>query len=644
MKSLFSTLKIGNMELKNRIAMAPMSLGYESEDGLINEKMSDYWEERAKGGTALIIVDAVTVDRSAPYLGNTTGLFDDSQIPSFKKFTDKIHAHGARVIPQITHPGPESISAFFGVTPVAPSVYPNALGNMTRELTIDEIKSIVEKYGQAALRAKKAGCDGIELHCAHAYMLAGAFLSPLRNKRTDIYGGSLDNRARFVFEVIDSIKEKAGEDFPIILRMSGDEKIPGGNTLDDMLYLVPKFIERGISAFEVSGGTQYEKPWNIIPCHGTEEFINLKEAKKIKEISSIPVITVGKINDPNLADNMIEKGYIDGVVIGRALLADSEFANKAKTGRIEDVAPCVGCGLGCIGEQSKRKPGTCVINPALGREKELEIKSTNKFKRVLVIGGGVAGLEAARVAALRGHDVTLIEKENKLGGQINIAVMPPFKQSLSKWVIYLTKQIEKLGVKVILGSEATEEFVEQLNPYTIMIATGAEASIPPIKGVENEKVTTSHKILSGEKYIPRGNVLVIGGGMVGCETAEMLKHNARGKMNVTIVEALEDIALDDVPNNKIPMTKRLIANGANIYTETKVDSIKENSIVVERNGKKEELIGFTDIVLACGAKSVNQISETLKGSAEEIHVIGDAKDPRRALEAIREGSEIARII
>lgn len=408
MKSLFSTLNIGNMEVKNRIAMAPMSLGYEGEDGLINEKMTRYWEERAKGGTGLIIVDAVTVEKSAPYLGNTTGLFDDKQIPSFKKFTDRIHAHGAKVIPQITHPGPESISAFFGLTPVAPSVYPNALGNMTREITIDEIKDAVEKYGQAALRAKKAGCDGIELHCAHAYMLAGAFLSPLRNKRTDIYGGSLDNRSRFVFEVIESIKEKAGSDFPIILRISGDEKIDGGNTLEDMLYLVPKFIRMGIAAFEVSGGTQYEKPWNIIPCHGTEEFANLNQAKAIKEISSIPVLTVGKINDPKLANNIIEKGYVDGVVIGRALLADPEFANKAKEGRIDDIAPCATCGLGCIGEQSKRKPGTCVINPALGREAELEIEPSKRLKRVLVIGGGVAGLEAARVAALRGHDVTLI--------------------------------------------------------------------------------------------------------------------------------------------------------------------------------------------------------------------------------------------
>lgn len=637
-------MKIGTMEMENRIAMAPMSLGYESEDGKMNEKLTQYWEARAKGGAGLIIVDAVTVDKSAPYLGNTLGLFDDDQVPSFKEFVDKIHSYGTKVIPQITHPGPESISGFFGVPPVGPSTYPNSLGLMVRELSIAEIQEIIEKYGDAAKRAREAGCDGIELHCAHAYMLAGAFLSPLRNKRTDIYGGDLDNRARFVLEVIRNIKLKAGENFPIVLRISGSEVLPEGNDLEDMLYLVPKLIEAGIDAFEVSGGTQYELPWRIIPCHSEKAGVNVHEAAAIKKVSTVPVLIVGKINDARQAEHILENGYADAVVMGRALLSDPELPNKSKKGKFEDIAPCAGCGLGCIGEQSSRKPASCVINPALGREKEMEIIPTDQKKKVVVVGGGVAGLEAARVAAIRGHEVVLLEKQGKLGGQLNLAAIPPFKQDVSKWAVYLSTQVYKEGVEVRLNTEATEELIESLYPDVVLIASGAKPSTPPIKGIDNEKVNVGWDILTNKTYIPSGNVVVIGGGMVGCEVAETLLHNARGKMTVTIVEALEDIAMDDIPNNKIPMLNRLMANGVELHTSSTVKEITSEEVIIERNGTQESLQGFDHILLACGAKSVDTLSENLKNKIPQVHIIGDAKSPQKALEAIREGFEIARVI
>ncbi|MGB4564841.1 MAG: NAD(P)/FAD-dependent oxidoreductase [Dethiobacteria bacterium] len=639
---LFTPWNIGTMQLKNRLAMAPMSLGFESQDGTINEKMAAYWEARARGGVALIIIDVVTVDPQMPYLGNTIHLGQDRQIESLRQFVEKMHAYGARVIPQISHPGPESLCWFAGVPPVGPSDYVNSMGQRVRALKLEEIQEIIEKYGDTARKAKEAGCDGIELHCAHAYMLAGSFLSPLRNKRVDRYGGSLDNRARFLLEVIRNIKAKAGEDFPIVLRISGDERVPGGNTLEDMLYLVPRLEEAGIDAFEVSGGTQYELCWKIIPCHGEPAGVNLREARAIKQAATVPVLVVGKIFDPRFAAHIVDSGYADGVVMGRALLADPELPRKAAEGRFNDIAPCTGCGVGCVGEQMQMRPGSCVINPALGRESELEIRPAETKKKVLVIGGGLAGLEAARVASLRGHQVTLLEKEDRLGGQINLAAAAPFKQELTKWVVYLSGQVEKNGVKVELNREATPELVAQLKPDAVIVATGAKALIPPIKGVDKTQVVQGHEILKANEIITSGRVLIIGGGTVGCELAETLLHSALGPMEVTIVEMLPEVAADEIPNNRIPLLKRLAARGVAILTSTEVKEIADDGVIVEQDGEEKVLKGFDHIVLSCGSQPFDPLSEKLKELVPQVLVVGDANSPRKALQAVAEGAAAGR--
>ncbi|MFS8630319.1 MAG: NAD(P)/FAD-dependent oxidoreductase, partial [Bacillales bacterium] len=522
-------------------------------------------------------------------MGPTIGLHDDKLIPSFRKFTDRIHAAGAKVIPQITHPGPESISWTFGVQPVGPSAYPNQFGQMVRELTVDEIKKIIGLYGDAARRAREAGFDGIEFHCAHAYMLAGSFLSPLRNKRTDAYGGDLDGRARFALEVLRDMKEKAGEDFPIMMRISGDERVPGGNSLSDMLYLIPKFIEAGADAFEISGSSQYEKPWKIIPGNSVKMGVNVKEAAAIKEISSVPVFVVGKIYDARYAEHILTHTGLDGVVMGRALLADPELPNKALAGKFDEIAPCTSCGIGCTTREEGRMEATCIINPAVGKEAEMGYERTEKSKRVLIIGGGVAGLEAARVLAKRGHHVKIIEKEKKLGGQINIASVPPFKQELTKWVIYLANAVQKSGVEIELGMEVTVERVKKENPDTIIVATGAEPMIPDIKGIENEKVVTGFDLLSGKENAYSGNILIIGGGMVGAEIADTIFANARGKVSVTIVEMLDDIAPGIPDINRIPLLNRLKANGTKIFTSSTVKEISANTVIIETEGREKEL-------------------------------------------------------
>ena len=578
MKSkLYQELQIGTMTVKNATFMAPISLGYESQDGTVNDVQKAYWLARAKGGVGCIITDALTVDPRVPYLGNTLSFRGEESIAAYRAFTDAIHETGAKVIPQITHPGPESISSFFGVTPVASSAYLNSMGQKTRELTLEEIPGVIENYAAASYCAKMAGFDGIELHCAHAYMLLGSFLSPMRNKRTDRYGGSLENRARLLLEVLDAIRERCGEEFPIILRISGSERNPQGNTVEDIKYLVPILEQHGVNAFEISGGTQYEACNKIIPCHGEHRGLNVPEAEEIKRVAKVPVIVVGKISEPAYAEYLVDSGKVDGVVIGRALLADPEFVNKAEAGRTEEIAPCAACAIGCVGEQSNRRPATCVINPTVGREMELELKEAREKKKVAVVGGGIGGMAAARAFAMCGHQVTLFEKDSVLGGQMRLACVPPHKQELSKWMIYLENELKRLQVKVQTNTTADAEMLKEKGFDVVVGATGAKEMIPPVEGVDQEKAVTAWQVLREEVPVMAGNVLVVGGGIVGCEVSEFLMHQARGPMQVTMIEMLDQIAQTMVVNNRVPEMQRLHELGIRMLTGTKLLSNRKMS-------------------------------------------------------------------
>lgn len=644
MSKLFTPISIGSMTLKNRTFMAPMSLGYESQDGTVNEILEQYWVERAKGGVGCIILDALSVDPSVPYLGNTLCFRTPESIEKYKAFTDKIHQYGTKVIPQITHPGPESVSAFYGITPVASSCYINSMGQKTRELKLEEIPAIIEKYATASYNAKLAGFDGIELHSAHAYMLLGSFLSPMRNKRLDQYGGSLDNRARLLFEVIDAIKEKCGKDFPIILRISGSERDEQGNSVEDIKYLVPKLIEHGVDAFEISGGTQYEHCNKIIPCHGEKEGVNLPEAMEIKKVSAVPVIVVGKNVDARQVMNVVDNDLVDGVVLGRALLSDPELVNKAQSGRYDEIAPCATCGIGCVGQQIKRKPTSCVINPFLGRESSLKIVPAETKKSVVVVGAGIGGMATSRILALRGHKVTLLEKTDSLGGQLKLACVPPHKQEISKWVIYLSNELRRLNVNIKYNCEANLEIIDSLSPDSIVVATGAKEVLPPVEGINVETAITAQKVLNNDITILGGNVLVVGGGMVGIEVCEHLMHNKRGQLFVTMIEMADTIGAGMIPNNLLPTMKRLNEQGIKMMPSTKLLSVEKNNVTVEVRGEKTSIQNFTHIIYACGSKAENTLYESLKDKYSEVYCIGDAKEARQALEAVKEGTEVGILI
>lgn len=630
MTTLFDELQIGSMILKNRTFMAPMSLGYGDQTGIPTLQEQAYWLERAKGEVGCIITDATSVDPNTPYLGNTLCFRSEESIVEYKKFTDKIHEYGTKIIPQITHPGPESISSFFGVMPISSSGYLNSMYQKTRELKVEEIPNIISMYANTSYQAKQAGFDGIELHCAHGYMLLGSFLSPLKNKRTDEYGGDLMHRARLLFEVIEAIKSKCGAEFPIILRMSGSEKIAGGNTVENMLQLIPELEKRGVDAFEISGGSQYELPNKIMPSHGEECATNLKEALRIKEISHIPVLLVGKINEAKLARSLVEEEKVDGIVLGRALLADADFVKKVKEGKDCQIAPCTGCLAGCVGQQTKRLCGTCVINPFCGHEIEMKIEPSTSNKKIMVIGGGIGGLSAARMCALRGLDVEIFEKSNVLGGQINLASKIAPKKEMHKWIEYLENECQRLHIPVHLNHEVK---VDDVNSFDVVLVCNGSIPKKP-----NENAYTAHDIL-GDKVDVHGNVLVVGGGMVGVEASEYIceKHP---DAHVTILEMKKNIDDGESPANLVSTMTRIQTLPITALTETKLVSV-EDGVVVEKAGETQNLGKFDFIIYATGSKPDSSLYEAIREIGKETYLFGDASSVAQALEAVRDGVNIA---
>jgi NAD(H)-dependent 7beta-hydroxy-3-oxo-delta4-cholenoic acid oxidoreductase len=639
------------MDLKNRIAMAPMATDFAEGDGTISSKLIDYHEARGRGGVGLIISEVTAVDSRFPYIPRTVGLWDDSLIPGHRILTETVHSHGACIIPQIAHPGPDSLSPILtGLQTVGPSAGIRNMLTKTkcRELSVEEISEIVELFGETARRAKEAGYDGIELHAAHGYMLAGSFLTALRNRRTDEYGGPVESRLRFVLEIIKCIRKKTEKDFPIIIRISGDEKVRGGMDIRQTRYIAPLLEAAGVDAFHISSGVYPLVSWRVIPPTGTPQGLNTAISAAVKDSVSVPVMVVGRINDPRVAEDILEKKEADMVVMGRALLADPELPNKAFAGKYEDIVPCTGCGLGCVTARERGEDMTCALNPAVGREKEMALVPSAHKKKVLVAGGGPAGMEAALTAALRGHDVALYEKDGRLGGQFVLASASSSKRELTNVIKYYSIQIYKAGVKVNLETEATPGLVGKEKPDAVVVATGAIPLVPDIPGVNNENVFSYSDVLSSQADITPGNILIIGGGTTGCEAAECLACTGDninlGQTDVTIVEMGEDIGPKMFTESRALLMKDLKARGVRFITSARVTEITSDGAVIEVKGKGKTISGFDSIVLATGAKSVNSLSRDLKDTGPEVITIGDAKDPRQALQAIAEGAVAGRSI
>ena len=631
-KYLFTPMRIGKMEVSNRLVVPAMVMNFCNNDGTATEKYIAYHEAKAKGGWGLIITEDYAVDpRGKGFIG-IPGLWNDDQIESHSKLPERVHRYGSKIVAQIYHAGRQTNHLVIGAQPVAPSPIPcPANQEIPHELTKAEIRNIVEEFGDCALRAKKAGFDGVEVHGAHGYLIA-QFMSAYSNKRTDEYGGSLLNRIKFPLEIISNIRAKAGNDFPIIFRISGDEFVPGGRTIEDTKAIAVLLEQAGINAIHVSAGV-YGSMQFIIPPSAVRHGWIADFAAEVKKVVSIPVITVGRITDPIMAETIIASGKADFVSMGRASLADPELPNKTSAKKFDDINYCIGCLQGCVGNLFKGNPGGCLVNPVTGRESEFALRPVDKKKKVFVAGGGPAGMEAAIVAAQRGHEVHLYEKSDRLGGQYLIGAIPPNKGEVDMFLAWQQNQLKKYNVNVHFNTELTVEIVEKEAPDAVIVATGGEPIVPDIPGKDKPNVVHANDVLLGNVNVGH-RVIVIGGGMVGSETADHLANHGK---EVTIVEMLPDIAIDEEAAVRYFLMKDLHDNGVKIFVNAPVKEILDDGVISEIDGAETKIGPADTIVMAIGAKSVNNLTKELEGEVPLVLTIGDALKVRKALEAVEEG-------
>ncbi|MGA9048205.1 MAG: FAD-dependent oxidoreductase [Dehalococcoidia bacterium] len=636
---LFQPIKIGKMEIKNRISVPPMHTGFAADGGGVSDRLIRYHELRARGGFGLITTEIAAVDgQTGLGSGHPLCLYDDKFIPGFKKLADMVHKYGARLAVQIYHPGRSTFPRLIGGRePVAPSAIPEPVIRQTcRTLTVSEIKDMVEKFARGALRVKEAGCDAAEFHGAHGYLIS-EFMSGYANKRTDEYGGGFEGFLRFPLEIVKRSRELVGPDFPLLFRISADEIVTEGRTVSESIEMMKRLVEAGINAIDVSIGVMESAQYTSAPADVPQGF-NAQTSAEFKKVFDVPVLVVGRINEPSVAAQIVRSGQADIVHIGRQSLTDPDWPNKVKEGRVQDIVKCISCNEACIeGLAIWQRPSiTCVQNLALGREEQYARPAVSKPRTVLIAGGGPGGLEAARTAALRGHRVILFEKDGYLGGQTKLVSIPPAKDIYCQVAQSRIKAIKELGVDIHVGKRLTAEIVGQLKPDVLIIATGSEPTIPNIPGVNAKNVMTARKALCSEEV--GDNVLVIGGGLVGCETADYLA--SKGK-HVTVVEMLKHTARDIGPAARFFLRKRLKEKRVNLLTQTKVNAISDSSALVATPESERKIGPFDTFVLAIGAVPVNELAEQVKGLVSEVYIIGDADKPGKILAAVEKGAEIA---
>lgn len=629
---LFAPGKIGSMRLKNRIVMPPMVRNYADGRGFVTPKYVDHIASIAKGGVGMMILEASFISPEGKGFKNQLAIHTDKAIPGLRKLVAAAHAHGAKIGVQIYHAGRQTVKENSGHEPVAPSAIPDPLEQaMPRELTVAEIGALVKAYASAARRTKLAGCDFVEIHGAHGYLI-NQFLSPFSNRRSDEYGGTQEKRNRFMLEVISAVRDAVGLAFPVTIRVSADEMVEGGLGLKEMVGICRVIAKSGVDAIHVSAGVygSYVKGYMIAPMAMPDGLL-VKYAKAVKNAVDIPVIAVGKIRTPQACEEVLRAGFADFVAVGRSLLADPEWPNKARRGRVDLINKCVACNQGCISRLFAQQDVQCTVNPAVSREALFAGRSGTR-KKVLVIGGGPAGLMAAKTAAGRGHLVTLYEKGKALGGQVPAAARLPHRADWSAFLATLIADVKRAGVKVIAGKEFVPSLVKKGEFDTAIVAIGSSPAFPPIPGIGRPNVLLARDYNEG-RVKAKGRVAVVGGGCQGAQTAEALAK----KHDVTLVEMTSRIAVDAPLDDGALLLGRLQALGVKIMTEAKLKSIGPDGVIVET--RKGEVAVPADTVLVClGAHPNADIASRLKASVKKVQTVGDAMHPRRITEAVAEGA------
>ncbi len=633
---LFQPYTIKGKTIKNRLVVPAMVANYCTPDGYATEQYIAYHETKAKGGWGLIITEDYAINPYAKGYVGVAGLWSDDQIPGHTELVKRVHAQGSTILAQIYHCGRQTNSRIIGRAPVAPSPIPCPMNQeMPHELTVDEIHELVEQFGDTALRAKKCGFDGVEIHGGHGYLIA-EFLSPYTNKRADMYGGNLQNRMRFLMEVIANVREKCGDDFILGFRISGDEHIEGGRTIADTQTIAMAVEEAGIDLIHVSVGTYGSPDAPTVALYAKNHAWIVDFAEEVKKVVDIPVITVGRFNDPCLANMAIKAKKADFVAMGRGSLADPYLPKKAEEGRFDEIRQCIGCDQGCISRLNMQEKITCVLNPTLGREYELTEVAAETPKKVVVIGAGPAGLTAAAEAGKAGHDVVVLEKEHMAGGQFRLAAVPPFKGEIINFINWQLNECRKLNIPVRYNTEATVETVTAEHPDVVILAAGANPVTPPIPGIDLPNVVTAHDVLAGKTNVGFRNV-VIGGGQVGAETAF---HLAIQFKQVSIVEMLPEILGTDMME-KMVMTPYLMQRQIDVHTGTKVLEIAEDHVLVS-DGTNEFAIPADTVVLAIGSRPNNALKDGLEAAGLSVKTVGDAQKVGNVMAATAMGFELGR--
>ena len=628
--NMFSPINIGTVTVPNRFVVPPMGNNFANTDGSMSERSAAYYEARAKGGFGLITIESTVVYKQAKGGPRKPCLFSDEVVPSFKRVADACHAYGAKVSIQLQHAGPEGNSKLTGYPlKAASAIAPSAGREIPEAMPTEEVYRLIECYGDAARRAQLAGIDMVEVHCAHGYLVS-TFISARTNKRTDEFGGCFENRMRLPRLIIENIRKKTGGNMPILCRINARDEGDGGVDVHDAAAIAA-YLEQvcGVDAIHVTRSIHIHDEFMWAPniTHGG---FNAELGAEIKRAVSVPVILVGRFTEPQYAELLVKQGRADLIAFGRQSIADPELPNKARNGQLEKLTPCIACLLGCVPNMLQGRPITCAMNPCVGREAEL--KPAEVRKNVVVIGGGPGGMYAARLCALRGHSVTLLEKDAELGGHFLVASYPPGKGEISGAIRSFIVNCREAGVDIRTGTEATPELVASLKPDAIIIATGSVPLRLPIPGLDNCGCSTAEDVLTGKADTGK-RVLVVGGGMVGCECVEFLTEREH---IVDMVEMKPVIGEDIVPEarkyimanlEKHKVTQRVNARVKQFYA----DGVDFTDTVT---GEDAAMRGYDSVVLAMGYRSNNTLEEQLKDLAPQVIVIGEARQaPGNSMEA-----------
>ena len=661
LKKLLAPIKVKDVELRNRIVMTAMHLNFTPE-GKVNDRLVAFYEERARGGTGMIIVGGCIIDDCS---GATwmIDLRDDSCVEGHSVLADAIKRHGAAAACQLYHAGRYAHSiSMEGRQAVAPSpVRSRFTGEEPREMTYEDIQRTVRAYAGAARRVREAGYDIVEVLACTGYLVC-QFLSPVTNLRSDEYGGSWENRMRFGLEVADAVREAVGPEYPVSFRIAGHDYMEGGNTNKEWALFAAELEKHGADMINVTGGwheTRVPQLPMSLPRGGLAYL-----AAGVKGKVGVPVVASNRINDVFVADEILRMGMADLAGMARALITDPYLAQKAYEGRYEEISHCIGCNQGCFDHVFYLQPVTCTINPRAGRELEYKVERARKPKRVAVVGGGPGGMKAALTAAERGHAVTLFEKSDILGGQLNLAAIPPGREEFWTAVEDLDAQLDNAGVELRLETEATAEMLKAEGFDAVVVATGARQAVPPIPGIDGPNVVMAWDILEGKEDPEGKNIVIIGGGAVGSETGmyvasigtisgdtllfllmnngedtETLKELcSRGNKKVTVVEMLEKVCRDVGISTRWTLLQDMRHLGITTMKNAVAKRIEEGRVVVEVDGK-EMVIPADTVIIAAGSCPVNELYEELKGSGMDVHLVGDAREARKAIEAFQEGYE-----